>query len=200
MQVTQFGVSLLSMRYLSSYNTKTVQKWISWDRTAGTFALYQSQSNLEGRVKPPGPLFIATMNDSNLAATQNSALISEVLYGVVMWLCKLSIFLLYLRVFSPHRWTARLAYLGIVLSFMVYFSTSVVFAVTCTPRGNQSWLEALVTKRCTTGSYAPGYVQGSFGVFFDLYLFVLPIWPVWQLQMERKKKIAVSAIFATGLL
>ncbi|ESZ95193.1 hypothetical protein SBOR_4424 [Sclerotinia borealis F-4128] len=83
---------------------------------------------------------------------------------------------------------------------MVYAATSIVFAVTCTPRGSRTWLEALTTKRCTTGSYAPGYIQGSFGVSFDIYLFILPIWPVWHLQMKRKKKLAVTFIFATGLL
>ncbi|EDN95676.1 predicted protein [Sclerotinia sclerotiorum 1980 UF-70] len=133
----------------------------------------------------------------------NSAIISEVLYGVVMWFCKLSIFILYLRVFGPfgvNRVMRYLVYFGIVLSFIVYAATSVVFAVACTPRGSQTWLEALTTKRCSTGSYAPGYIQGSFGVFFDIYLFILPIWPVWNLQMKRRKKIAVTFIFATGLL
>ncbi|APA11311.1 hypothetical protein sscle_07g060810 [Sclerotinia sclerotiorum 1980 UF-70] len=206
--ICSIALGLMWLIFLLRIYSKTfISHSLGWDDVVGTVAalgttVYASNTIWEMNFLGPHGWNIRALSIPAQFG-KNSAIISEVLYGVVMWFCKLSIFILYLRVFGPfgvNRVMRYLVYFGIVLSFIVYAATSVVFAVACTPRGSQTWLEALTTKRCSTGSYAPGYIQGSFGVFFDIYLFILPIWPVWNLQMKRRKKIAVTFIFATGLL
>ncbi|MCJ1346583.1 hypothetical protein MMC31_004801, partial [Peltigera leucophlebia] len=44
------------------------------------------------------------------------------------------------------------------------------------------------------------YVQGIFNIVSDFYVLVLPLPVVWKLQLPLRKKIAVSAVFMTGLL
>lgn len=36
-------------------------------------------------------------------------------------------------------------------------------------------------------------------VITDLFIVILPIWTVWQLQMRKTEKLAVIACFALGL-
>jgi hypothetical protein len=42
--------------------------------------------------------------------------------------------------------------------------------------------------------------QAAFSVFFDLYILVLPVWSVFQLQLSFKRAIGVSMVFLTGIL
>ena len=41
---------------------------------------------------------------------------------------------------------------------------------------------------------------GVINVISDALIFALPLWAIWHLQMPIKKKLSVSAIFATGIL
>ena len=46
----------------------------------------------------------------------------------------------------------------------------------------------------------PAAVQTTFGPVSDIYLLVIPISSVLRLQMRRKRKIGISAIFMVGLM
>lgn len=121
------------------------------------------------------------------------------LYGPVVFFAKASLFLLYLRLFSPDRWTRNLIYFGLVTTFVMYLATTVAFGVLCLPRPRESWLEALLSPRCTK-SLSMTYVQGVFNVVSDFYVLILPIPVTLKLQLPLQKKIGVCAIFMTGLL
>jgi hypothetical protein len=121
------------------------------------------------------------------------------LYGPVVFFAKASLFLLYLRLFSPDRWTRNLIYFGLVTTFVMYLATTVAFGVLCLPRPGESWLEALLSPRCTK-SLSMTYVQGIFNVVSDFYVLIIPIPVTLKLQLPLQKKIGVCAIFMTGLL
>lgn len=45
-----------------------------------------------------------------------------------------------------------------------------------------------------------GVILGTVSVFIDLFVFCIPFLVVWQLQMPTRKRLGVTAIFATGIL
>ena len=121
----------------------------------------------------------------------------ESLYGAVLFLIKLTLFLLYLHVFSRVRWLKCLVWAGILLAAMFYGSMIIVFSIICTPRNGESYAEAFQSTRC---GRAPdvSLVAGIFNMISDIYLLVIPIPAVWGLKLEKKRKLGVLIIFATG--
>lgn len=120
-------------------------------------------------------------------------------YGPAVFFAKLSLFLLYLRLFRPSQWTKILIYFGIVTTFAYYTATTVTFGVLCIPRPGESWMESDFSPSCRK-SIVMTYIQGVFNVVSDFYLLLLPVPVVWNLQMPLRKKIGVLTIFMTGLL
>ena len=59
--------------------------------------------------------------------------------------------------------------------------------------------EAVQTPRCQE-SIRYGEVQGVFNLVGDIYLLILPMPAVWALQITRRKKFGIMAIFMTGFL
>lgn len=121
------------------------------------------------------------------------------LYGPTVFFAKLSLLLLYLRIFSPDRWTRLLIYLGIGVIFIYYTVTASILVGLCIPRKGESWPRALLSSRCRD-SMIMTYVQGIFNIVSDLYVLVVPLPVVWKLQLPLRKKIGVSALFMSGLL
>lgn len=74
-----------------------------------------------------------------------------------------------------------------------------VFIALCAPKAGQDYAETFRTERCRKSTVF-GIVQGVFGIVSDLYLLVIPIPAVMGLQMPRRRKLGVIAIFMTGLL
>ena len=73
-----------------------------------------------------------------------------------------------------------------------------VYSAVCFPRTGDSWAEAAVI--CKVKMIPYGLVQGSASVAFDLFILYLPASIVVGLNMPRRRKIGVLAIFATGML
>jgi len=67
------------------------------------------------------------------------------------------------------------------------------------PRNGQNYLEVL-SGPAGVHSTTFGVVQGIFNVVSDFYLLVVPLPAVWGLQLPRKKRVEILAIFGTGLL
>lgn len=116
--------------------------------------------------------------------------------GPTIFFAKLSLFWLYLRLFSPNCRTRYLVYFGIMSTFAVYTFTPVYIGYMYIPRPGQSWLE----RASSYGGSARLIYFGIFGVVSDFYLFILPIQVIWQLQLPLRKRIAILVIFATGFL
>ena len=123
----------------------------------------------------------------------------ELLYGPTICFAKLALFLLYLRIFSCKRSTKIAIYLGILVNSLFYAATTMVFGVQCVRRPAETWLGATISPRCGS-TLSMNYIQGGFGVASDLYIFILPLPVLWGLQMPLQRKLAVCAIFLTGLM
>lgn len=114
-------------------------------------------------------------------------------------MAKLSLFILYLRLFAMSRNTKILSWIGIVVCSIFYTFGLIFPLATCSPWPGESRIVAFASDRCAMEKQY-GYVTTAFNVFSDFYLVVIPIPVVRSLNMSRDKKIRVCSIFALGIL
>ena len=89
-----------------------------------------------------------------------------------------------------------------MITGIFHATMTIVFGVFCGPRSGHSqasYLAGLASTNCRSREGGVAIAQGIFNVLGDIYLIVLPIPAVWGLQLSLRKKIGVSAMFATGL-
>ncbi|KAI4117586.1 MAG: hypothetical protein LQ345_002217 [Seirophora villosa] len=125
-------------------------------------------------------------------------MVADVGYCVVILLAKLPILLQYIRIFMPSRsgpiYLATQTLIWTNLLFYIAFAFAVIFQ--CTPR-------AKIWNHDVSGScinvQALFLVGGSWNVLSDFAILILPVAPIWRLQVSRRKKIGISLVFGTGL-
>lgn len=125
------------------------------------------------------------------------------LYAASAFFVKLSLFLLYFRIFKPNKVTRWLIYGGIVVCGLFYSASIISNCALCMPRPGQpsdlaTWLSR--SQECSGPSQRLAVVQGVFGTLSDMYLLVIPIQSVFQLQLPTNRKLGVSAIFMIGII
>ena len=137
----------------------------------------------------------------------------EITYCLVICITKVSILLLYLRMFSPSRTVCIIIHVNLWANVLFYTAGFFVEIFECVPR------EAIWNPRHghsgtyydpwdggKTGTYKCvnqdllEVVSAVFNLLSDFAILLLPISTVWYLQMRMKKKVAVLVVFATGLL
>lgn len=93
-------------------------------------------------------------------------------------------------------------YVGVHLSIwsnLIFYIIEAGFEIAlCTPR-EKIWNPLMQRGHCFS-FYTIFQASGIFNVISDFTIFVLPIPCVWKLRMPLKKKILITAIFATGFL
>lgn len=124
---------------------------------------------------------------------------SQIVYGPLIFITKLSILLLYLRVFAPsfRSKTFFCIHALIWLNLGFYFADTIVKIFECSPRA-KIWDKTL--KGHCININIPIIVTSSINVASDFLILVLPIVSVWRLQMRNPKRWGTSAIFAAGIL
>ena len=122
------------------------------------------------------------------------------MYPVVAFFTKLSLFILYHRLFARHLWIKYLVYFGTAFCFVMYTISFGVSGYLCLPHHNEGWVEATLSVRCHRQDILIAYIRGPLNLLTDLYLLVLPLSAIWQLHLPLHKKVGVSGIFFTGFL
>jgi hypothetical protein len=123
--------------------------------------------------------------------------IVQIGYLFAITFTKLSLLLLYLRLFSPSRRARYLILFGIILIPLFYTACLLKDIITCTPRPGENWAKAGQSMRCGIDI---NYVLAPFNVLSDFYLLAIPISVVWKLQLPLRKKVGAGAVFMTGFL
>ena len=124
--------------------------------------------------------------------------LTSVLYGVSILCTKLSILLLYRRVFLPYRgspfdWVLRVF---MTLLCIFYLTTTVLKICECRPRA-RIWDKSLKGSCISVSTLLNA--SGLFNTTTDFLILLVPVKAVWKLQMGRKRKLAVVLIFTVGL-
>lgn len=124
---------------------------------------------------------------------------SQIVYGPLIFVTKLSILLLYLRAFTPAFKSKTYVFIQVLLwfNFFFYLGDTLLKIFECTPR-EKIWNPRL-PGHCVNINI-PLLVASAINVVSDLSILLLPMVCVWRLQMRRAKKLGICAIFAAGSL
>ena len=127
--------------------------------------------------------------------------IGGIVYCITIFLVKLSILLQLLRVFVPDRKANLKLFVAIqivIWSNVVYYTIILLLQIfACIPR-QRIW-NLLVSGHCINTT-ASDLATGIFNVVSDFSILLLPIVPIFKLQMPCRKKALITAVFATGIL
>lgn len=120
----------------------------------------------------------------------------------VLFFPKCAILLFYRQLFHVHRSLRISVWIGLTACFVIYFTGIPLNAVYQAPKPGQTWKQLLEHEEITGGREIMywGAVQGFLSVVLDLYIFVLPLPILFKLQMPRRRKTQLVALFGTGLL
>lgn len=67
----------------------------------------------------------------------------------------------------------------------------------CVPRA-AIW-DATVSGQCLNAGYV-NLGAGVVNVCLDICILAIPLWAIWQLKLDKKKKISASAVFGVAVL
>ncbi|KAL8729919.1 MAG: hypothetical protein Q9181_004834 [Wetmoreana brouardii] len=116
------------------------------------------------------------------------------LYGPMMICTKLSILLLFFRLFSPSKEARIWIYVGIATTLLIHVVGTILAIVLCIPS------DALGYSRCANRLNILDVVISGLNILSDFYILILPMIVVSKLQMQRNRKLGVLAVFSTGVL
>ncbi|KAI0111794.1 putative integral membrane protein PTH11 [Daldinia grandis] len=125
--------------------------------------------------------------------------IFELIYSVSMMCAKYFILIQLKRIFCPRGnknavwWAIYILTTATVLYYIACFFT---FLFQCTPR-EKIWNPA-VKGTCISGNGGILSV-GIINLILDLGILTVPLWAIWHLQMNPKRKLRVVAIFSVGI-
>ncbi|ERF68929.1 hypothetical protein EPUS_09506 [Endocarpon pusillum Z07020] len=189
-------VFVLLRVYTKAFLTKTLF-WEDAACIAGT-VMSVGYLGLLAHVFQPGRLGPHQWN-VRLTVLLNDSYIKELkavnfLYGPMMTFTKLSILLLYFRLFSPTKTIRIWIYVGIVTTLLNHVVGTIIAITICLPS------DAVGYSRCSGRLHPLDVVINAINILSDFYILVLPLFVISKLHMQRAKKFGVSAVFLTGFL
>lgn len=125
--------------------------------------------------------------------------ITEIMYSPIICSAKVSILVQFMRIFVPRHQGMIYWIIQFVIWTNVgfYLATTLALTFQCTPR-EKIW-HPYIPGRCINIDVQI-VTSGSWNIVSDISILVLPLHCIWLLQIPIKRKLGVSAVFATGLL
>ena len=120
-------------------------------------------------------------------------------YSPTIMFTKLSVLFLYRRVFVPILWGVFdvIIRVLIVIICLFYIAITIVKIWQCIPRA-RAW-DKSVEGTCVDFSRLLN-ASGLFNTITDVLILLVPVKSVWNLNMKRKQKVKIVAIFTVGLM
>jgi hypothetical protein len=124
----------------------------------------------------------------------------QIVYCIAMYLAKLGVILQIKATFDSRTkdYMFWASWVCIVSFSCVYAASLVTWIFPCNPI-KKKW-DPFIPGTCLDTHTGPSLLSGIINLITDFVLFFLPIYAVWRLQMNTRKKIAVSGIFASAML
>lgn len=125
--------------------------------------------------------------------------LQEIIYGPIILITKISILLLYSKLFAPSRKSLTYINIQLLLYLCILFYMAITLAkiFQCTPR-TRIWDKAL-PGRCINLA-ALFIVSSVFNTSSDIAILLIPIFVVWGLQIPFQRKVWISAACTGALL
>ncbi|KAF7514167.1 hypothetical protein GJ744_004492 [Endocarpon pusillum] len=120
--------------------------------------------------------------------------LQEIIYGPIILITKISILLLYSKLFAPSRKSATYINIQLLLYLCILFYTAITLAkiFQCTPR-TKIWNPTLPGRCIKLGAL---FIASSvFNTSSDFAILVIPIFVVWRLQIPIERKVWISVAF-----
>ncbi|KAK1141314.1 hypothetical protein N8T08_009221 [Aspergillus melleus] len=116
--------------------------------------------------------------------SEQVAVVITVIIAFELWTTKAPIMLVYVRIFGIKKWLEYVCYTSLAISGLAYICAMSPTFMRCDPNAKSATLEDLAY--CTTAQ--------------DVLIFFLPMPLVYQLHLRPAKKLAVGAVFFSGIL
>lgn len=133
----------------------------------------------------------------SVQTTRQAFFASELIWGTSVTIVKVSILLLYFRIFGRLRYLRLLAYILGIFSICWAIMVVLVCAFQCRPL-------ALIWDKTVDGTCINAplfFILGSApNVITDFMVLALPMPAVWRLQTTTMQKISLTGIFLLGSL
>lgn len=120
-------------------------------------------------------------------------------YSLTIMCTKLTILLLYRRVFLPQRWSAFdvVVRLLMLIIGLFYVSNTAAKIWECTPRP-RIW-DKSIQGTCIDISRLLN-ASGLFNSITDILILLVPVKSVWKLKMDTSRKVGCVLLFTVGLM
>ncbi|KAI1177769.1 hypothetical protein F4777DRAFT_540284 [Nemania sp. FL0916] len=140
------------------------------------------------------------------------AYIYESLTCLSLFFSKTATLLLFKQVFNVSRAMHIAIWIGIAVSFVLYGSSLAALSYLSAPHAGQTWDQ--VANDAIISNLSPlykgvapvviplywGVAQGAIGTVFDIYIFILPLPILYRLNLTKKRKLQLSALFFVAIL
>ncbi|KAJ9203231.1 hypothetical protein DTO166G4_6113 [Paecilomyces variotii] len=188
------GITCLLRFYSRLYISKSfgADDWfmvaasVSWLVTEGI--LCQMITDGGGRVDAPA---------ENIAKITMLLLIIEFVYILTQLLIKLSFLTFYLRVLSGSPAYRLMVFCAMGFTLAQTVAVWLFYGLQCIPLGTFFNPSAYPEGHCIPTPLTL-YIPASLNVLTDLIIYLLPIYPVWTLQMSKKRRLGLIFCFTIG--
>ncbi|KAI8949431.1 hypothetical protein F4801DRAFT_401578 [Xylaria longipes] len=195
------SLSLLSVLIRGFVRFRLTKSW-GWDDYACVlaaigslaYAMVYSLANTKNPAKHEWE--IAALSLPGAIETQSLS-VNGIGYQITTFFTKLSILLLYLRLFSVHELFALIANISIVIITLFYIplvGLGIGFLATC-----NDLMKLVESHFCRSYNGPVLLLNASFNVITDLWLLLLPLPLLMKLQLQPRQKLGLVAVFAAGV-
>lgn len=123
------------------------------------------------------------------------------LYGPTMFFIKISVLLLYRKLFYPDPWMGILVHIGIGYLLITNGVSTIIFGALYVPRNGEShYLTKYRSAQYIDSIQNLSTAVAVCNLLADSYLHFLPVPIIWKLQMSTKKRYALIGLFTSGFL
>ncbi|KAF2689526.1 hypothetical protein K458DRAFT_384164 [Lentithecium fluviatile CBS 122367] len=144
---------------------------------------------------------MSTLTQDDLEVTFMILWVLQFPHAIGLTLVRWAIVVFFMRTFFTHMFPRlrRAAFSCLVLSIAWALTVGIINLIHCRPI-RHSWLLPIESPRYCFSLKPYTIFQATFGLVLDGVIWSLPHFVVWKLQLRRAHQIAITVIFALGLL
>ncbi|KAL6719525.1 hypothetical protein ACLMJK_003766 [Lecanora helva] len=120
--------------------------------------------------------------------------VCQIIYKMLVGFTKLAILFLYLRLF-PQQWLRQSCWVTGTIVFVGSLAFAIASIFECNPI-HKLWDRKQPGTCFNIG--ASWYAYAAFNALADIVIIVLPMVPIWKLQLRWPQKAAIAGVFLTG--
>jgi hypothetical protein len=155
------------------------------------------QKNVALKVNIPVKNPFPPRNDRDSDTPHSGFFVAQIIYKVVLGFTKVSILVLYRRIFIGVNFRRVV---NVLIALIIIWATMATVATIfqCTPIA-ASWDNSIPVSKCIHKN-AFWYGFAVTNTFSDFVLLFLPVQPILKLRLDWRSKLAVLGVFALGAL